>query len=798
MSEPLKIRFATDVSSAKAGLTDLAASVVANVGLVSAALNKGAQAQGGYGQAVAKVARAVGDDYAAMTAAGLKAANDTEGSAVAIAGAVARAAGQTNVASAAITTSLAAGTAAAQFKLALLRTTMAQTMASVMATPAGAAGVSALAGVVALVTLLKLADRAASAASERMEGLLDLAAKAGAAGVGTTMFQAWLGQARELSTEAKTLEAMLLRAREAATVTLGRDVAAATSPIRSALADHVAAGNLGAGALTRYDAAGDQEQRIRVMLDLVQELLAANRQLAAFDLGKTMFGGEFEAKLREGGAVIEAMRRSLDGMRAAGGERIVSPEEIEVARRVNAELEKSRAVLAEALAPLQKDIADYQNRQLLAWSEWIASVNRASAAVLSLYGYLKQVGEAVTALGNWSGWDRLFEGLTAMGLSGNWGGTGTGVVDLTDEDRRKAREAAEGKPLAVSIVPRGDRSNALPASPGRAGRSGTTEAQDPIETLIGGLEKSTAALKAEMEAYHLSNAEKRTAIELAKAEEVAKAKGVTLTDAQTARIRAAATAAATYKDKLADLEQAERQLAETARHFGQALSDAFADAILEGKSFGEVLRSLEKQIARATLQAVFTGQGPLAGLLGTAPAASAGSNAVGGITGTVSSLIKDLFTRNTGTGGDVVDADGALWLAGGGPVRGPGSGTSDSVPALLSNGEFVVNARAASAHAGLLEQINRGGVRRLAQGGWAGRSLAAIGERVLPGGATGPGAGGAARAEDAGSGSGRSPPARPVQVTFTVQSPDAPSFLRAEAQLTAALARAVQRGTRGL
>jgi hypothetical protein len=34
----------------------------------------------------------------------------------------------------------------------------------------------------------------------------------------------------------------------------------------------------------------------------------------------------------------------------------------------------------------QKDIADYQNRQLLAWSEWIASVNRASAVVLSLYG----------------------------------------------------------------------------------------------------------------------------------------------------------------------------------------------------------------------------------------------------------------------------------------------------------------------------------------------------------------------------------------------------------------------------
>ncbi|KMO42195.1 hypothetical protein VQ03_11650 [Methylobacterium tarhaniae] len=141
--------------------------------------------------------------------------------------------------------------------------------------------------------------------------------------------------------------------------------------------------------------------------------------------------------------------------------------------------------------------------------------------------------------------------------------------------------------------------------PGGAGRSGAAETQDLIETLIAGLEKSTAALEAELEAYHLCNAEKRIAIELAKAEEVARAEGVTLTGERTARIRAAA---ASDKDKLADLEQAERHLAESARHVGQALSDAFADAILEGKSFGEVLRGLEKQIARATLQALFTGQ----------------------------------------------------------------------------------------------------------------------------------------------------------------------------------------------
>ena len=47
-------------------------------------------------------------------------------------------------------------------------------------------------------------------------------------------------------------------------------------------------------------------------------------------------------------------------------------------------------------------------------------------------------------------------------------------------------------------------------------------------------------------------------------------------------------------------------------------------------------------------------------------------------------------------------------LAGGGPVSGPGTGTSDSIPAYLSNGEFVVNAKSASAFGySNLEKINK-------------------------------------------------------------------------------------------
>jgi hypothetical protein len=43
-----------------------------------------------------------------------------------------------------------------------------------------------------------------------------------------------------------------------------------------------------------------------------------------------------------------------------------------------------------------------------------------------------------------------------------------------------------------------------------------------------------------------------------------------------------------------------------------------------------------------------------------------------------------------------------------------------------------------------------------------------------------------------------SPAARPISVAMTVNTPDAESFKRSEAQVSAALARAVQRGQRGL
>ncbi|MGW3410240.1 hypothetical protein [Streptomyces sp. NPDC000888] len=66
----------------------------------------------------------------------------------------------------------------------------------------------------------------------------------------------------------------------------------------------------------------------------------------------------------------------------------------------------------------------------------------------------------------------------------------------------------------------------------------------------------------------------------------------------------------------------------------------------------------------------------------------------------------------TGTGSKVAPAKrdyasgGPIGFPGGGPISGPGTGTSDSIPIMASNGEYMINARSTSKYRSIVEAIN--------------------------------------------------------------------------------------------
>lgn len=93
--------------------------------------------------------------------------------------------------------------------------------------------------------------------------------------------------------------------------------------------------------------------------------------------------------------------------------------------------------------------------------------------------------------------------------------------------------------------------------------------------------------------------------------------------------------------------------------------------------------------------------------------------------------VKDIIATPVPSGGAAA-APQPRKLASGGMISGPGSGKSDLIPAMLSNGESVINAKSTSLFRPLLSTINSiGGGKKFAEGGLAVSSFsqeAAIGK----------------------------------------------------------------------
>jgi tape measure domain-containing protein len=87
-----------------------------------------------------------------------------------------------------------------------------------------------------------------------------------------------------------------------------------------------------------------------------------------------------------------------------------------------------------------------------------------------------------------------------------------------------------------------------------------------------------------------------------------------------------------------------------------------------------------------------------------------------------SSIFGDLFGSLKGGFSSIL---GLFGFAEGGRVSGPGTGTSDSIPAMLSNGEFVVNAKATRDNLALLTAVNSGKFRKFAEGGLVSTAIVA-------------------------------------------------------------------------
>ncbi len=180
--------------------------------------------------------------------------------------------------------------------------------------------------------------------------------------------------------------------------------------------------------------------------------------------------------------------------------------------------------------------------------------------------------------------------------------------------------------------------------------------------------------------------------------------------------------------KMRDFSPAQRQtlLDAMQRHegwkVGKIVPNDNAAQIAQAEAQRKV-QEAQKQVAEAATASVAPIEGMKSGLTDMTSTIAQGVPATSSFASSLEQLIGKLFSGG-GSGGSIFAGLGsALGFAEGGHVSGPGTGTSDSIPAALSDGEFVVNAEATSKHRGLLEAVNSG--KRLpafAGGGFVGMS----------------------------------------------------------------------------
>lgn len=639
MTDPLVIQFGADTSRAQSAMASLAASIAGNMASAGVALsglaansNSTGSALGALQQNIQRAAGAIGTDVRNIATATANAATAEKAT---LEGVV---------------RSFTAAAAGSQTAQATVQAGVTGTSTAITTLAAQIPSLRTLLGAFIAFEAAKLVFASVSAsidaAREHIEDFVKVGKDAERAGVNPEFYQRVTLGAKQYGLTVDQAVQALNRFRDASDVKIGEGKDGRnTSQVSDRLQQNVLAGNLTAADRQTVEGANGTEAKLRALLDLIQKLKDEGRDAAAFDLAGKFVSPEFERQLRNGEDAVKKLKAAMDTTTASvAGIRIIGEDEVERANQLDAKAKDIANTLSSALAPIQRDISNSVLDTYDAFLSVEAVIARVVQIAVNLYTQITGVVGAAKDLVN------------QIPVIGKVLTAGNPITLLREAGKAIGVIGPDAPADASATLPeiskRADRSRALPSLTTHAARggSGGSERLDAVETLINQLEKARDTAKAELDNVEKTNVEREKAVAIAKAEAAAREEvkkgnreSAALSDDERKRVLAGAEAWQTYKDRTMDAQQAIRQAAEASRYFGEAASNAFADAILEGKSFSDILNNLSKQVFRAGLQAAFTGQGPLAGLLGTAPKASSGDT-VGGIAG----LFTGLFRANGG------------------------------------------------------------------------------------------------------------------------------------------------------
>lgn len=629
-----------------------------------------------------------------------------------------------------------------------------------------ARGAVDLAGKVALaVGAYKLMTAAISGAREQMQQMVEIADKARNLGVSPAFLQAFTAESRKLKVEAGELESALDHAFQAtkdqSPIDIGEwsvgeeKITAVEKALRVYNETLAKAAGEQLQGLVLFRDAQTQEDKIKAVLAAMIQLDQIGQHAASLDLGERMFGAQIVDRMRQGKTSAESMLQTIKEA-GANADGIFSNALVERAKEVDDQLKLAHQRLSTALKPSWDDLASVMMDIKGAWADVIGYIAKAvelsnklpripgmpasSTDLEAKRDALAQVNARLNGTGGGLLGSVNLPPLSIPGIGQVYAGT---TADLEAHRDRLQKEIA-------ALTAGQDQSG--PAVPGQSRGTGpaptkisTGSSVDKLGSAADSIEKRVAALQAEAAGLDLTTAARERAKVAAQLETVAKqanaAAGLgenVVTKEQRARIDEVTEAygKATEAIEKATIAQSIRRGRETALldpsdvAIAEQLKGLYPDVATALNSVeASAMRTNEamRSVGSTMSSSLTTG---LADILDGTKSVSAGfaDMARSIVRALEEAMIKMLIVQplmRTLSGGPGF-ADGglvgtpAVAKADGGYISGPGTATSDSIPARLSNGEFVVRASATAKHRAVLEAINADRIPRFADGGLVG------------------------------------------------------------------------------
>lgn len=565
-----------------------------------------------------------------------------------------------------------------------------------------------------------------------LDKLVEVGKRAEALDVSAPFLKAFSGLGKTLRTEVEQMEEALARASE-----LVRDRFREPNQLGGYLSGLSQQGFTGGDQLQAsrlLDTAKSTEERIRAGVVAMTELEALGQRFAELDLAERLFPKSVVDRLRTGQTTAVQLLASLDEARQ---KEVISQESVARALELNRSIAQTKQEIRDAWS-VSLDLSGVAASIDQAWLGILTTVRDVSVTVneglASGMQHILEAGDAIDRKfkewGNAGIWTRISNALPRLQNPGFDIMPPPGAEPFGPAIPRGFQEPV-GSRLTTEMfgpaIPPAERAIAAPRGPSAETLSG-------MQRYILDLEKARDVAKAEFDTIGLGNQARQRAIDLAAAQAAAQRDlerglrdSATLTDQERQRIIAAADATAQWKDRAKELQDALTFASDATKDFAKTLVGDMRQGKSAIDSLVDALDRLQSKLIDKSIDMAIDGL-------------FRGSGSGGGLNSVIASLLNSgggasAASSGFSMSGPLTAAEAFGGFARGGMITGPGTGTSDSILARVSNREYIVNAEATRQHFDLLEAINRG-LPRFAEGG----PVAVPSQALLPRGGGGWGA----------------------------------------------------------